>query len=313
MLPEPTVMAAAGGAHLAKCDLVTLMVGEFPELQGEMGRAYALAQGVAPEVADVIQTHYMPKGAADATAPTDAGALVAMADRLDTLVGCFAIGLTPTGAADPYGLRRACIGVLRTALDRGFDMRLGDVFRAAYDGYGNVKLDLSRDELAQKLVEFSADRLRGLLEATLPSDAVAATLAVAADRPLDVRARATAIAGLDAATRAGVGEVFKRANNIAANAPEGEPAPPPADAHASEVALFEGFLALRGSLQKKTAEGDYAAAFREVAGFAPLLSRYFLDVFVMTDDVAVRDNRLRLMRAISETCRTLARLDLLGG
>ena len=313
MLPEPTLMAAAGGAHLCKCDLVSLMVGELPELQGDMGRAYARAQGVSPDVADVIQAHYLPRGAADATAPTDAAALVAIADRLDTLVGCFAVGLTPTGAADPYGLRRACLGVLRTMLDRGLDLRVSDAFRAAYDGYASVKLDLSRDDLVQKLGDFFSDRLKGLLEAQLPADAVAACLAVAADRPLDARARATAIAGLDATTRAGVGEVFKRATNIAASAPEGEPAAPPADAHASEAALFEGFLSLRGALHKKAKEGDYAAAFREVANFAPLLSRYFVDVFVMTDDLPLRESRLRLMRAISETCRTLARLELLGG
>jgi glycyl-tRNA synthetase beta chain len=312
-LPEPTLMAAAGGAHLAKCDLVTLMVGEFPELEGEMGRAYALAQGVAPEVAAVIREHYMPKGAGDATAPSDAGALVAIADRLDTLVGCFSVGLTPTGAADPYGLRRACIGILRTVLERGFALRLSDAFRAAYDGYHGTKLDLSQTELVQKLGDFFADRQRGLLEASLPSDAVLACLAVATDRPLDARARATAIAGLDAATRASVGEVFKRATNIADKAPAGEPTPPPADAHPSELALYEGFLALREALHRKAEEGDYAAAFSEVSGFAPLLARYFIDVFVMSDDLVVRDNRLRLMAAISVTCGKLAKLELLGG
>src|SRR4029079_16438467 len=121
-----------------------------PELQGEMGAAYAKAQGVDPDVADGIPAHYMPKGAHDSTAPTDAGALVAIADRLDTLVGCFTIGLTPTGAADPYGLRRASIGVLRTILDRNFDLRLGDAFRAAFDGYEVVALDLSATELVAK-------------------------------------------------------------------------------------------------------------------------------------------------------------------
>ncbi len=289
------------------------MVGEFPELEGEMGRAYALAQGVSPDVADVIKTHYMPRGAADATAPTDAGALVAIADRLDTLVGCFAVGLVPTGAADPYGLRRACLGVLRTVLDRGFDLRLGDAFRAAYDGYAGVKLDLGREDLVSKLGEFFADRLRGLLEAQTPADAVAACLAVAADRPLDARARATAIAGLDAATRASVGEVFKRATNIADKAPSGEPEPPAGDAHASEKALYYSFLGLRESLFHKAQAGDYVAAFHAVADFAPLLARYFVDVFVMTDDIPLRESRLRLMRAISETCRKLARLELLGG
>lgn len=311
-LPEATLMAAASGAHLAKCDLVALMVGEFPELQGEMGAAYAKAQGVDEAVANVIREHYMPKGAHDGTAPSDAGALAAIADRLDTLVGCFAIGLTPTGAADPYGLRRACLGVLRTALDRSFDLRLPDAFRAAYDGYTDVKLDLSASELTTKLGDFFNERLRGMLSDKLPADAVQACLAVASERPLDVRARASAIAELSAATRAGVGEVFKRATNIAESAPPGDPARPAEGAHASESALFEAFLGLRGRLDQMTRSGRYEEAFREVAGFAPLLSQYFLDVFVMTDDMAVRENRLRLMRAISETCSSLARLDLLG-
>src|SRR6185436_11525187 len=111
-------------------------------------------------------------------------------------------------------------------------------------------------ELAAKLGEFFSDRLRGLLEAQLPTDAVAACLAVASDRPLDAKARATAIAGLDAATRASVGEVFKRATNIADKAPPGEPAPPPADAHPSEKALYDGFLTLREGLQQKAKAGD---------------------------------------------------------
>lgn len=310
-LPEPTLMAAAGGAHLCKCDLVTLMVGELPELQGEMGKAYALAQGVAPEVAEVIDQHYMPRGAGDATAPTDAGALVAMADRLDTLAGCFAIGLTPTGAADPYGLRRACIGVLRTLLDRGFDLRLDDAFRAAYDGYGNIKLDLGKDDLVAKLGDFFADRLRGILADKLPADAVNAAL-FAAPRPLDARARALAIAELDAETRARVGEVFKRATNIAGKAPEGEPAALPADAHPSEKALHDAFLAQREQLRGHVAQGRYKEAFGEIGVLVPVLHRYFEDILVMAEDPAVRDNRLRLMRAISETCRSLGRLELLG-
>jgi glycyl-tRNA synthetase beta chain len=313
MLPEPILMPAASGAHLAKCDLVALMVGEFPELQGEMGRAYALAQGVGSDVADVIRDHYLPRGAADATAPTHAGALVGIADRLDSLAGCFAIGLTPTSTADPYGLRRSCIGVLRTLLDRDLDLRLSDAFSAAYDGYAGVALDLSRDELKARLGEFFADRLRGLLADRLPADTVLACLPVASDRPLDVRARATAIAGLDAATRARVGEVFKRATNIADKAPPGDPVAPHGDGiHPSEIALHEAYLELRGRLARDARGSAYAAAFGAVADFAPLLHQYFTDVFVMTDDIAVRDNRLRLMRAISETCSSLARLEVLG-
>lgn len=312
-----TVEVATGGLGLAKCDLVSLMVGEFPELQGQVGRAYARAQGFDPAIADVVRDHYLPKGARDATAPTEAAALAAIADRLDTLVGCFGVGLSPTGAADPYALRRACIGTLRTLLDRNFDLTLSDALEAARTGYAEaeVKLDLDAAGLVDKLGAFFHDRLRGLLADTLASDAVDAALGVAADRPLDVRARAQAILSLDAETRAKVGEVFKRATNIAKQAPDGEPAPPATvvdDVAPAEEALFDGFQKLRGELTSLHERGEYAAAFERLAEFTPLLARYFDDVFVMADEAAVRDNRLRLMRAISETCSMLAKLQLLG-
>ncbi|HVY48681.1 MAG TPA: DALR anticodon-binding domain-containing protein, partial [Minicystis sp.] len=139
-----------------------------------------------------------------------------------------------------------------------------------------------------------------------------AALAVAAGRPLDVRARATAIAELSAEARASVGEVFKRATNIAGKAPPGEPAPPPEGAHASERALFDAFTKMRVELGREVKEGAYARAFATVGALVPTLHRYFEDVLVMAEDPAVRDNRLRLMRAISETCGSLARLELLG-
>jgi glycyl-tRNA synthetase beta chain len=313
MRPEPVLMAAASGAHLAKCDLVALTVGEFPELQGEMGRAYALAQGVAPEVADVIRDHYLPKGANDRVAPTDEAALVAIADRLDTLVGCFAVGLSPTGAADPYALRRAAIGVLRTLLERSLDLSITTCVRAAYDGFEGVKLDLSASEAGVKVSDFVRERLRGLLGAELPADAVDAALGAAGDRPVDARARARAIAGLSDEVRSGVGEVFKRATNIAESAdPSRAATPPPDGAHESERALYAGFVSLRDALGASLGTHDYAAAFDAIASFAPLLSRYFTDVFVMADDVEVRAGRLALMRGISESCRSLAHLELLA-
>ena len=313
MLPEATLMSAVSGAHLAKCDLVSLMVGEFPELQGEMGRAYALLQGVSADVADVIVEHYMPKGAADRTASSDAGALVAMADRLDTLVGCFSIGLQPTGAADPYALRRAAIGLLRTLFDHQFDVRLSDAFRAAYDGFEGTKLDLSRDELVAKLLTFVGERQTGMLEEMAPADVVQACLSVARERPFDAKARVLAIASLGVDERTRVGEVFKRATNIASQAPAGEPAPPAHDAHPSEGALYEAFAHVRARIAELTDEHEYALALREVAKLTPALAQYFVDVFVMAEDAEVRSNRLRLMRAISETCSTLARFELLGG
>ncbi|MGH7434466.1 MAG: glycine--tRNA ligase subunit beta [Polyangiaceae bacterium] len=151
-------------ALLCKCDLVTLMVGEFPELQGHMGRSYALRQGEPAEVADAVRDHYRPVGAQDVVAPDDVSAVVALADRLDTLAGCFAVGLAPTGAADPFALRRACIAVLRTLVDRGYaSIDFSEWIGKAYDGLSSKKLDLSRADAVTRVDEFATERLRGLL------------------------------------------------------------------------------------------------------------------------------------------------------
>jgi glycyl-tRNA synthetase beta chain len=175
--------AAVGrAARLCKCDLVTLMVGEFPELQGQMGRAYALAQGEPPGVADAIRNHYKPLGAQDDVAPDDVSATIALADRLDTLAGCFAVGLAPTGAADPFALRRACIGALRTILDRGYDkLSFAELIGAAYDGLAGVKLDLERSVAVAKIEEFAVERLRGLVGSATTTAVADAVLA--ADGP----------------------------------------------------------------------------------------------------------------------------------
>ena len=315
-LTTEVIAAAEQGAALAKCDLVTLMVGELPELQGEMGQAYALAQGVAPVVASVIAEHYQPRGADDPPASSDAGALVALADRVDTLVGCFAIGQIPTGAADPLALRRAALGVLRTLLDKHWELSLAAAVSTAYATYAGVKLDADVGDTSEKLLAFFKQRLRGLLEQELPGAAVDACLAVSADRPHDVALRARALAGIDANMRALAGEVFKRAANIAKDAPDGEPVAPGevvADVHASETALFEAFAALRARVATAHTGRDYPSALAAIAEFAPTLGKYFDDVLVMADEPKVRENRLKLMRQIHRTCSAIAHFNLLAG
>ena len=317
-LDQEQIATAARGAELAKCDLATLMVGEFPELQGTMGRAYALAQGETEGVAEVASEHYRPKGAGDAPAASPAAALVALADRLDSLVGCFAVGLVPTGAADPYALRRACLGILRTLLAHGWDASLGGLVEAAhahYLGQGQA-LDLDASACREKVVDFCRERLKNLLAEELPADVVDACLAVAADRPLDVRARARALVALDLEARARVGEVFKRVTQIAKDAPAGEPLPPKdvdPNAHAAELALDATYRSLKGSLGARGHAADYAGAFASIAALAPPLSEYFVHVLVMADDLAVRENRLRLLRALRDACNTVAHVQLLRG
>ncbi len=167
---------ALRAAYLCKFDLVSLMVGEFPELQGHMGRAYAKHAGEPDAVADAIRDHYRPVGASDSVAPDDISAIVALADRLDTLTGCFAIGLEPSGAADPYALRRACIAILRTLLDKGLAnpryarLDLQELVERAFEEYERAspqnaarKLPGRREETAARVIEFAGERLRGLL------------------------------------------------------------------------------------------------------------------------------------------------------
>ncbi|RYZ65636.1 MAG: glycine--tRNA ligase subunit beta, partial [Proteobacteria bacterium] len=176
------------GAHLCKFDLVSLMVGEFPELQGEMGRAYALARGLDAEVAGAVSEHYKPIGAEGELPAGLVATCVALADRLDTLAGCFAVGLEPTGTADPYALRRNDIAVLRFFLDApqtgGLEklasLDLGTLFGLAYDGLTGIKLDLDRDAAVKKLLGFSYDRLRNLLAQRTSSQAADVALAGAA-------------------------------------------------------------------------------------------------------------------------------------
>lgn len=310
-LSPGTIAIALEGARLAKCDLVTLMVGELPELQGEMGRAYARREDVSHEVADVIAEHYLPRGADDASAKSEAGALVAIADRIDTLTGACAVNVMPTGSADPLALRRAAIGVLRTALDHLWELSASRAFTLAYAGFEGVKLDADGPATSEKLGNFLAQRLRGILSAELPADVVDACIAASADRPVDVANRARALSTIDPALRSSAGEVFKRAANIAKDAPEGPPSPPETvggDVHPSERALFDAFAALK---QKLDGRSDPKSALSAIAAFAPVLAKFFEDVFVMVDDVRLKENRLRLMRDIHRTCSTLANFNLL--
>ena len=200
-LDADTTAQVARAAHLCKFDLVALMVGEFPELQGSMGRTYALFHGEHTKVANAIRDHYMPVGGATPVPEDLVSIVVALADRLDTLTGCFAVGLSPTGAADPFALRRACIAILRILVENAdrhpslATVSLGALVDAAYAGLEGKKLDLSAEDTRKKVLEFALERLRGLVaqeNGNSVADAVLGDDAIHAPAYVFVRARVLA-------------------------------------------------------------------------------------------------------------------------
>ncbi|HLU65091.1 MAG TPA: glycine--tRNA ligase subunit beta, partial [Kofleriaceae bacterium] len=209
---------ASRAAELCKADLVTSMVGEFPDLQGVMGRHYARLSGEPDAVCLAIEEHYLPRGAGGALPQSGPGAVVAIADRLDTLVGCFGVGLAPSGSADPYGLRRAALGVLAILLDRSWSVGLGELVGRALAQLEGVKLQPAggkarggkgaaraagpdpRQQVAEQVLEFFRTRLRGMLadQSDLAADCVDAALAAGFEDVPDARARAAALSRLRA-------------------------------------------------------------------------------------------------------------------
>jgi glycyl-tRNA synthetase beta chain len=308
LVPEMLVEPAARAATLAKADLVTLIVGEFPELQGEMGRFYALRDGEDSQVADAIRDHYLPKGASDGL-PTDAvGAAVAIADRVDTLVGCFGIGLTPSGSNDPFALRRAAMGILRIAragLLAEIDLRA--LVRASYDSYPPGTL-ADRTKVVDELDSFFRARLRAHLTEQYPGDLVTACLGAwggASVRDLDARLAAVA-AFRELPAYEALATAFKRAYNIAHEAPAGDVDPSLLEA-GPEAALAERFEALGPRIEAAAERGDYGAALTIVAEhLREPIDRFFENVFVMVDDEAVRSNRLRLLGGIARSLTAIA-------
>ncbi|MBW2465184.1 MAG: glycine--tRNA ligase subunit beta, partial [Deltaproteobacteria bacterium] len=236
--------AAGRAARLAKVDLVTLIVGEFPELQGEMGEFYAREQGIDDDVAAAIREHYLPRGAGDSLPTSPVSAAVAIADRADTLAGCFGIGLVPTGSADPFALRRAALGIIRIALDGPTDVLLGALLRAAVDAYPAEVLGAT-EEVVGALTAFFRARLKAYYSGLYPTDLVEACLGAWDGESLrDLSARVGAVARFrEMPEYESLAVAFKRAIHIAKDAPAGQPDPALVE-DGAEKALADAFAAL---------------------------------------------------------------------
>ena len=301
-------------ALLAKADLTTGMVGEFPELQGIMGREYALASGEPAAVAQAIADHYLPRGASDPVPADDPGALVGMADRLDTLAGLFALGKPPTASADPFGLRRACLGVIHLVLGRSYRLSLGEALGQALDAVGK-KLGLGAAAVAEargQLLEFFRGRLRALWADRARADVVEAVLAAGFDDLRSTRDRLEAFAEIVGAPDfLPLAIAFRRVANIVEKQGRdvtAQPADPALFQERSEKALAEAARRASAEVHRALAADQAPAALAAARALKAPVDAFFDEVLVMTDDRKLRDNRVRLLREVAAVFAPLADL-----
>jgi glycyl-tRNA synthetase beta chain len=305
---------AVRAAELAKADLMTAMVGEFPELQGTMGKYYALAQGESAELAQSIEEHYRPRYAGDALPITKSGQALALADKLDTLVGIFAIEQRPTGAKDPFGLRRAALGVLRIILEGRLNLDLPALLKESASAQ-----PVHRPAVIEEVYDFIAERLRGLLleraDGTT-AEMIDAVLAGRPPSPLDVETRLQALKAFLLLPDAGVlTAINKRIVNILRKAPHGMPHTVQTAVFAEEAerALHRVLGELGGTVELAIAERRYADALRALTGLSGAVDEFFEKIMVMDEDLDRRNNRLALLRNVQVLLGGVADLSRLPG
>jgi len=288
----------ARAAWLCKADLVSGMVGEFPEVQGIMGREYALLEGEEPAVASAIAEHYLPTQAGGELPASDIGAFVSIADKLDTVCGCFSVGLIPTGAADPYALRRATIGIIATILDKGYRLSLAHLIDQALELLA-AKLTRPKEQVAADVREFFRGRFVNLLANDYPADAIEAAVSAGFDDLVQVRDRIAALNEFKAHPDfEPLTVAFKRVGNIIK---EGLDAPvdPALFQDSAENGLYTAFQTVKNSVEANIAAGSWQAALTGIATLRGPIDTFFDKVMVMAEDERVRTNRLALLTAIA--------------
>jgi glycyl-tRNA synthetase beta chain len=305
----------ARAAHLCKADLVTGMVGEFPELQGVMGRHYALNDGENERVAQAIADHYKPLGPNDECPTAPVSVAVALADKLDTLVGFWAIDEKPTGSKDPYALRRAALGVIRLALENGLRLPLHRAFDAAAEVHGVTSV-------ADDLMAFFAERLKvHLRERGVRHDLITAVFALAGEDDL-VRLvdRADALRDfLDSEDGANLLTAYGRAANIVRVEEKRDGAnyagvvDETKFAQEEEAQLFARLAEARRDAEAALAREDFVAAMAALAGLRAPVDAFFDAVTVNTEEADLRINRLNLLAEIRATLDRVADFSQIEG
>jgi glycyl-tRNA synthetase beta chain len=299
MLAPESIQDACRAAVLSKADLLTNMVGEFPSLQGTMGEAYAALEGENPTVVQAIREHYMPKRAGAELPKSDAGAIVGLADRMDTIAGCFGIGQTPTGTTDPFGLRRLALAILYIIEDRGYTLSLREIVHKALALYGD-KVDGGSPTVDSILAFMKGRYVNNAVAKGLDAGAVEAVTSVAFDDVNDCADRIAAFINIRKEEAFDVlASSFKRIRNITREnlTTDVDPAVFEKEAESRLHQLF-GDVATR--MRTLIADRRYFEALQVMLQMKEPVDTFFDEVMVMADDAAVRRNRLNLLTAIGE-------------
>jgi glycyl-tRNA synthetase beta chain len=306
--------AAERAAWLSKADLLTGMVGEFPELQGVMGRYYALHDGEPSEAADAIAAHYQPRFAGDALPETKVACAVALADKLDALAGLFGVGEQPSGERDPFGLRRAALGLIRIIVERRLPLDLSDLVSAAFEGYGGKKIGSAHAEVTEFVLGRFAGYLKDLGFSTLQVDSVLS------QRPVQLSAvpsQLEAVKAFQALPEAqSLAAANKRVANILKQAEaKGESfknATPQDLKEPAERALLEALRSTSGNANQLFERGDYTGYLKTFAVLKIPVDAFFDSVMVMVEQDAVRRARLALLRDLRDAMNRVADISKLA-
>ena len=294
------------GAFLCKADLVTQMVYEFPDLQGIMGREYARLSGEKQEVADAIYEHYLPRFAGDKLPDSRAGDIVSIADKIDTIIGCFGVGLIPTGSEDPYALRRQTLAIANIILGKSYQISVSDLIDRAMDIAGQ-KIERGRGEVKNEVIDFFKSRLKNqLVSDGFSYDVVDAVFSARFNDILDAVNKVKALSELKTLEYfEPLAIAFKRAANIIKENKYGSPDPALLKED-TEKELYDSFNSIKNDVEKLVKEKRYLDAMKKIAEIRSSVDKFFDKVMVMVEDKSLRENRLNLLSNISKLYGELA-------
>ncbi|MBT3923637.1 MAG: glycine--tRNA ligase subunit beta, partial [Nitrospina sp.] len=296
--PDKKSQALRAG-RLCKADLVTLMVYEFPELQGVMGGYYADHSGEEAAVAKAIKEHYRPAFAGDDLPASDLGSVIAVADKLDTILGCIGVGLIPSGSEDPYGLRRNALGIIQIFLNRGWQISLDQLVQEGLNSMGS-KLKLEPETINNHVMDLFSQRYKTYLNSEgFPHDAIDCVLSTGLDSIVDIRAKVSAFSELKKQPYfEPLAIAFRRVVSILNDEAEGEVDPGLLNEPA-EKKLFEAYLKVRDPVFRYIQNKEFSQALEKIVEIKPAVDGFFDEVMVMVEEASLRTNRLHLLYQIS--------------